>query len=274
MKKLFLLIFVSSIVISCDNKKYNDDVDLNETVVSSLQASADYNFESVVKKKSNAKNEEISVNRKFIKNGRVVFKTDSISKTKSRINQLIKQFKGYVSSDNTSKNNTRINQYLTVRIPAKNFDAFLSELSKGVNEYDSKDITISDVTEQFYDLQSRLKNKKELEKRYLQILGKAKSVKEILEVEKEIGKLREDIESAEGRLKYLSSQIDLSTLTITFYKEIEAKTEKTNRFVEAFNDGILAIKNFGIFLVSIWPFAILISIVYLIVRRKFKKRSS
>ena len=274
MKKLFLLIFVSSIVISCDNKKYNDDVDLNETVVSSLQASADYNFESVVKKKSNAKNEEISVNRKFIKNGRVVFKTDSISKTKSRINQLIKQFKGYVSSDNTSKNNTRINQYLTVRIPAKNFDAFLSELSKGVNEYDSKDITISDVTEQFYDLQSRLKNKKELEKRYLQILGKAKSVKEILEVEKEIGKLREDIESAEGRLKYLSSQIDLSTLTIIFYKEIEAKTEKTNRFVEAFNDGIQAIKNFGIFLVSIWPFAILISIVYLIVRRKFKKRSS
>ncbi|MEN8858514.1 MAG: DUF4349 domain-containing protein [Flavobacteriaceae bacterium] len=274
MKKLYLLIFVSSIVISCGNEKYNDDVDLNETVVSSLQASADYNFESVVKKKSNAKNEEISVNRKFIKNGRVVFKTDSISKTKSRINQLIKQFKGYVSSDNTSKNNTRINQYLTVRIPAKNFDAFLSELSKGVNEYDSKDITISDVTEQFYDLQSRLKNKKELEKRYLQILGKAKSVKEILEVEKEIGKLREDIESAEGRLKYLSSQIDLSTLTITFYKEIEAKTEKTNRFVEAFNDGIQAIKNFGIFLVSIWPFAILISIVYLIVRRKFKKRSS
>jgi len=274
MKKLYLLIFVSSIVISCGNEKYNDDVDLNETVVSSLQASADYNFESVVKKKSNAKNEEISVNRKFIKNGRVVFKTDSISKTKSRINQLIKQFKGYVSSDNTSKNNTRINQYLTVRIPAKNFDAFLSELSKGVNEYDSKDITISDVTEQFYDLQSRLKNKKELEKRYLQILGKAKSVKEILEVEKEIGKLREDIESAEGRLKYLSSQIDLSTLTITFYKEIEAKTEKTNRFVEAFNDGIQAIKNFGIFLVSIWPFAILISIVYLIIRRKFKKRSS
>ena len=90
-------------------------------------------------------------------------------------------------------------------------------------------------------------------------------------IEKEIGKLREDIESAEGRLKYLSSQIDLSTLTITFYKEIEAKTEKTNRFVEAFNDGIQAIENFGIFLVSIWPFAILISIVYLIVRRKFKK---
>ena len=56
MKKLFLLIFVSSIVISCDNKKYNDDVDLNETVVSSLQASADYNFESVVKKKSNEPN--------------------------------------------------------------------------------------------------------------------------------------------------------------------------------------------------------------------------
>tara|TARA_R110002074_G_scaffold279971_3_gene451456 strand:- start:1479 stop:2303 length:825 start_codon:yes stop_codon:yes gene_type:complete len=274
MKKLFLLIFVLSIVISCDNEKYNDDVDLNKTVVSSLEASADYNFESVVKKKPNAKSEVISVNRKFIKNGRVVFKTDSISKTKSRINQFIKQFKGYVSSDNTSKNNTRIYQYLTVRIPAKNFDAFLSELSKGVNEYDSKDITISDVTEQFYDLQSRLKNKKELEKRYLQILGKAKSVKEILEVEKEIGKLREDIESAEGRLKYLSSQIDLSTLTITFYKEIEAKTEKTNRFVEAFNDGILAIKNFGIFLVSIWPFAILISIFYLIVRRKLKKRSS
>tara|TARA_R110001632_G_scaffold53818_4_gene132246 strand:- start:4856 stop:5677 length:822 start_codon:yes stop_codon:yes gene_type:complete len=273
MKKLFLLLFLLSIVISCDNDTPNDNVFsdvgyLEETIVTNLTA------RKITPQKLIMENEVNTIDRKFIKNGRVVFKTDSISKTKKRITQLVKENKGYISSENASKNYERINQYLTLRIPAENFDDFLQELSKGVNEFDSKEITVSDVTEQFFDLQSRLKNKKQLEKRYLQILSKARSVKEILDVEREIGKLREDIESTEGRLKYLSSQISLSTLTITFYKEIQDKTEKTNRFVAAFQEGIQAIKTFGIFLVSIWPFAILISIVYLVVRRKFKKRSS
>lgn len=283
MKKLFLLLFVLSIIVSCDDQKSKNDsfnsdfdgIELNETVVANFDV--DNSNRKISRpstlQKTDVKSEVNTIERKFIKNGRVVFKTDSISTTKSLITQLVKEHKGYISSENSSKNDKRINQYLTLRIPADQFDSFLKELSKGVKEYDEKSINISDVTERFYDLTSRLKNKRQLEKRYLQILNKAKTVKEILDVEREIGKLREDIESAEGRLKYLSSQISLSTLNITFYKEIKTEVKQTNSFFEAFESGIEAVKNFVLYLISIWPFVILTFIGYLVIRRRKKKKT-
>lgn len=279
MRKLLLLISFLSIIVSCQDKELNKsdkDYNFNAVVLEEAEVVANYDSKKDFRNPSKElkKEDHINLERKFIKNGRVVFETDSISKTKILITKLVKDYKGYISSENTSKHSNRINQFLTLRIPAEQFDLFLKELSKGVKEYDEKSINISDVTEQFYDLTSRLKNKKQLEKRYLEILSKARSVKEILDVEREIGKLREDIESAEGRLKYLNSQVSLSTLHITFYKEIEDKPEKTNRFVEAFNDGVKAIKTFGLFLISIWPFAILTFIVYLVIRRRLKKIKS
>jgi len=275
MKKLFLFLFVLSIIISCGENK-SVDADLEETdfgyVSTVMSKTKDHEVTPLTPQKTNVKSEVNTIERKFIKNGRVVFKTDSISNTKALITQLVKEHKGYISSENVSKDYKRVNQYLTLRIPADQFDSFLNELSKGVKEYDEKSVNISDVTERFYDLTSRLKNKRQLEKRYLQILNKAKTVKEILDVEREIGKLREDIESAEGRLKYLSSQISLSTLNITFYKEIKKEIEESNSFVEAFKSGIEAIKNFILYLISIWPFVILLFISYLVIRRRTKKK--
>lgn len=277
MKKLFLLLFMLSIIISCDDKKSNDIDYVYDSVVVVEEAEVDANYKRAKFKTTpaplaNRIDSDLVLERKFIKNGRVVFKTGSISKTKVSITKLVKDYKGYVSSERASKNDKRINQYLTVRIPAVQFDSFLKKLSKGVKEYDEKSINVSDVTERFYDLTSRLKNKKQLERRYLQVLNKAKTVKEILDVEREIGKLREDIESAEGKLKYLSSQISLSTFNITFYKEIKKEVEETNSFFEAFESGIEAIKDFILYLISIWPFVIIAFISYLVIRRRIKRK--
>ena len=79
------------------------------------------------------------------------------------------------------------------------------------------------MTEEFVDLKARLKAKKELEDRYLQLLEQAKNVKEMLEIERELSNIREEIEAKEGRLQYLQNKVTLSTIYINFYKTTQSK---------------------------------------------------
>ena len=271
--KKFIALLVFGLIISCDeNYKSDNFVNLGDTPFNEVvEDSETVTFSKPKLSKNSIKDAKVTLERKLIKDGRVSFETDSLQKTKATLLQLIKTHKGYVSSDNTSKNSYKIYQNLIVRLPSNQFDAFLLEMSKGVNQFDEKSITVSDVTERFYDLKTRLKTKKELEKRYLQILGRAKTVKEILQVERQLGIVREEIESAEGKLKYLSNQVSFSTLRINFYQKIETTVEEENKIVKAFYRGLDAIQSFFLFTISVWPFVILLIVGYFAVRRKFKK---
>lgn len=215
---------------------------------------------------------EVSIERKLIKNGNVEFETNDIVSTRAQVVKSIEKFKGYTASDQESKYGGRVSNIIVVRLPSKNFDAFLSDATKGVTRFDTKNIDINDVTEEFVDHQARLKTKKELENRYLQILQKAKSVTEMLEVEKQLGELRSEIESVEGRLKYLQSQVSLSTLTITFYQIVADETAFSNRFKDGFRNGWDNLIWFFVFLTNIWPFVIIVIILFFGVRRWAKRR--
>ena len=229
MKKIITLLIFSFLFTGCvKEKKMNFEGSKNQGLLSLVNnfsgsgndTSIDYLEleETVVEEVSYE--DKSNVSRKLIKNGRIIFESEDLNKTKSQVLLLVKKYKGYISSDRQNDYDNRINNHLKIRIPSQNFDTILSGISKEVKEFDTKEITISDVTEEFLDIEARLKNKKELEKRFLEILQKAKTVKEILDVEKEIGQLREDIESAEGKLKYLQNQVSFSTLDVSFYKTV------------------------------------------------------
>ena len=225
------------------------------------------NFESEVSQKK--------LDRKLIKTGTIEFETENLNETNARIISSVKKLGGYISNENEYNNNYgQITINLTVRIPSKNFDALLSEVSKGVTHFDNKSINVKDVTEEFIDVQARIKTKKELETRYLQILEKAKTVKEISEIERELGNLRADIESFEGRLKYLKDQVSFSTLDIRFYELTQV--EKSNKFGEKFIDGFASgwenLIWFFIGLTNIWPFIILIIVLIWFIRRRIIAR--
>lgn len=211
--------------------------------------------------------------RKLIKNGRIAFEVKDLQKSKNQIVSFVKKYGGYISSDSQNEQYDRINVHLTIRVPFQNFDSLLGGVSKEVEKFDTKEIKISDVTEEFLDVQTRLKNKKALEKRYLEILKKAKTVEEILDVEKEIGDLREDIEAAEGKLKYLSDQISFSTLNVLFYKKISNESSFSRKLKNALKDGYESIKTFFIFLLSNWPL-VLLFLVFLVwfKRRRNRKK--
>ena len=121
-----------------------------------------------------------------------------------------------------------------IRVPAAQFDRLVERLEKGSGEVLFKDISARDVTEEFVDLEIRLANKRKFADRYAELLKKAVSVKEILEIEENIRKIEEEIESTEGRLRYLSDQVAFSklTLTLTQEKEYKYKPRQARNFAE------------------------------------------
>lgn len=122
----------------------------------------------------------VTVERKLIKEGRVEFETDHLNSTRKTIFEAIKKYNAYVSSDQEYKSPGRKSNTLIIRIPAENFDNLLSDATQGVEKFESKEINVKDVTEEFLDIEARLKTKKELEQRFIELLKEAKNVSEIL----------------------------------------------------------------------------------------------
>ena len=202
--------------------------------------------------------EDIINERKLIKEGRVDFETNDINSTRALIFESIEKYNGYASSDKEYKSTGRLSNTIIIRVPAKNFDLLLSDATKGVTKFDNKNIEVNDVTEEFLDIQAQLKTKKELEIRYLELLKRANSVTEMLEVEKQIGLLRSEIESVEGRLKYLESKVSLSTLTMSFYQTVPYENEFGKELKDGFINGWDNLILFFVFLTNIWPFILLV----------------
>ena len=198
-----------------------------------------------------------TVGRKLIKEGRVAFETNNLNSTRQTIFQAVSKYEAYVSTDQEYTSAGQISNTVVIRVPADNFDPLLKEATQGVERFDSKEITVNDVTEEFLDVQARLKTKKELETRYLDLLKQAKKVTDILEIENQIGQLRSDIESTEGRLKYLQSQVSFSTLTMTFYESIPNETAFGQKFKNGFRNGWDNLIWFFVALINVWPFILL-----------------
>ncbi|WP_203295145.1 DUF4349 domain-containing protein [Luteirhabdus pelagi] len=216
--------------------------------------------------------------QKIIKTANLAFSTQKPEETHARILQLTQQYEGFVANDNAGKSYNRIYRNMTVRIPTANFQKFIDGISEGVEYFDRRDISRQDVTEEFVDLQARLKAKRELENRYLELLKQAKNVKEMLEIERELATIREEIEAKQGRLQYLQDRVSISTVSIEFYKET-SETGVTvsygQKIVNALKGGWDGVSVFFLGLLYLWPLFVIAFIIILVVRwfvRRKKKQ--
>ena len=209
--------------------------------------------------------------RKLIKEGHVEFETKNLNSTRKSIFDAVDRYKGYISSDREFKSEGRKSNTIIIRVPSDDFDNLLTDATQGVDRFDIKEINVKDITEEFLDIQARLKTKKELEGRYLDLLKQAKNVTEMLEIENQIGQLRSEIESVEGRLKYLQSKVSFSTLTMIFYESLPNQTKFGQEFKEGFRNGWDNLIWFFVVLSNIWPF-ILLGIALIVGIKIYKKK--
>ncbi len=216
------------------------------------------------------------IEQKIIKEATLRFETDDLENTFNQIQKAVTAGKATIINDSEGKDYGTVFRNLTVKVPSQNFDRFINDISKGISYFEIKNISAQDVTEQFIDLTSRLNTKKKLEERYLQILQKAVKVSEILEIEKQISVIREEIEAKEGQLKYLQSRVSESTVTIEFYKTTAekegVKISYGSKIWTAVKSGFFSLSDFLISLISVWPFIIIFCVLAYFIRKRFKRK--
>jgi ABC-type multidrug transport system permease subunit len=141
-----------------------------------------------------------------------------------------------------------------------------------------KNIRVVDVTEQYVDIQARLKTKYELEQRFLSLIKKAKNVEEVLSVEAQLSQVRYEIESMEGKMRSLNDRIAFSTLNVSFYQVIQLEQVKPPTYLSklavAFRSGWDNLLSIFVGLVFLWPFIIFFTIgVFLTMKWKRRHRA-
>ncbi len=220
--------------------------------------------------------------RKIIFTGEVTLVCEDLDKASEALESRAKEFGGYVSNANRTgvRGETREGSW-TVRLPAEKFDAFLKALP-ALGELQSSARKADDVSEEFYDVAARLKNKKIEETRLVELLQKATGkLTEVLTVEKELSRVRDEIERIEGRLRFLTNQTDLSTITITL-KEVknfvpEGPPTLATQVSRSFSASMENLKAFfvGILLivVALAPWVLPLTLACWIVFRIVKKRT-
>lgn len=213
--------------------------------------------------------------QKLIKNGDISFEVKNIKDTKTFLQKVISKHKGYISNERIEDYRVNPTEILTVRVPNSNFDNIINDIGLQVGEFDSKRINIDDVTAEFVDIEARLKNKKQLEGKYQELLAKANNMEDILKIEKEISLIREDIESTEGRLRYLSNQVGNSTLIITYYeKRATAGFHFGSEISDALSNGGMGFLWFLIGMTQLWPMWLIGGLIWYIIYKIVKRRKN
>lgn len=154
-------------------------------------------------------------NRKIIRTAEVSIEVDSYDATYTKLGELMTAEKGLVASANTHKAaNGKISATVVVRVPPERFEAVLAKL-KDFGTIRNLNVDSEDVTKAYIDLETRLKSKEILAERLKKLLAEGKgTVKELMEVEVQLGATNEAIESIKGEIKYYDNRIGLSTLTL------------------------------------------------------------
>ena len=197
---------------------------------------------------------------------------------KIQIDSLVKKFHGYYAEETYNNQDYSHDFTLKIRIPSEKFELFIAQAESAVGELVFKNVSSRDVTEEFIDLETRLKNKKNYLNRYGELLKQAKSVKDILEIEEKTRVIEEEIESSEGRLKYLNNQVDFSTLELRITKKNDYNFTPQNegnffdRLKLSLVKGWFGLVTFTLFVIRIWPFWIIVSVIYYLVRRILRRR--
>jgi hypothetical protein len=219
---------------------------------------------------ANEADQEIT-ERKIIKEGNLSFETSCIKETRILLNSMLKTFQAYISEDNVYDYKDRIEHSVTVRIPADRFELFLEQISRSAKKIDTRHVSARDITEEFIDIEARVGTKKDLEKRFRELIKEASTVEDILAIEREAATLRADNESLEGRLKYLENRVSFSTLTLVFYEKTHSAFGFSSKFVRALKAGWDNMLLFLILLSNLWPF-IIAALVLIFFFRKRKSR--
>jgi hypothetical protein len=161
-----------------------------------------------------------AMNRKIIRNADLTLEVGAPTEVQRKITSIAEALGGFVVTSESklrqvgdSKQELEVN--LVIRVPASQFGSALDQIRATASRVLQEKMTGQDVTEEFIDLEARIKTQKALELQFLEIMKQASKVADALEVQRQIAEVRTEIEKLEGRKRFLENRASLSTITVT-----------------------------------------------------------
>ncbi len=161
-----------------------------------------------------------AADRKIIKNGELTLEVESPTRAERQVSTIAESHGGFVVNSESSQRQSndpaqRVTDVtLVIRVPASTFEATLEQILALSTNVPQKKTNGQDVTEEFIDLEARMKTQKALEAQFLEIMKQAHKVEDALEVQRQIADVRTEIEKLEGRKRFLENRASLSTITV------------------------------------------------------------
>jgi hypothetical protein len=183
-------------------------------------------------------------------------------------------------TNNVSGVRARNSVTMTIRIPSAKFAEALDEIRKSGTAVLVESIKGQDVTEEFVDIEARLKTQKALEEQFIEIMKQGKTVEDALRVQKELSIVRGEIERIEGRKRFLENQSSLSTIRVQFQTPGNYTPSSPgffNQLVSSFSNGfdfaIGFVLKFITFIIAVLPFFVLVVLpVWFVLRYLWRRR--
>lgn len=265
-------------VFACNQGDYKENLALEDTgVTTSFEVIEEESAKATIK--TDAVLAKTPLDLKIIKSANARYKVKNVKVATEQIKGITLQYDAYVSDLRFQNNLYQIENRFTIKVPQQYFDVLLDSISSVVEFVEFENIATQDVTEEYIDLQSRLKTKLEVKERYEEVLRKnAKTVEDILATEDKLRIIQEEIEAAQGRLKYLSSKVAYSTIQIDLYETVNYKEEPehySRTFISKTKDGFAfgwnIIETVVLGMIHIWPLLLVGIIAVVFVRARLKK---
>ncbi|MFL6540774.1 MAG: DUF4349 domain-containing protein [Chthoniobacterales bacterium] len=187
-----------------------------KTQAAAAEPAQDAQAPEFVEEKAEAAPTSADVNRKLVRNAQVELEVIKFDDAVQKITAFAGEDKGYVATSSSERQaNGKLRGEVVVKVLPDHLDGFLLKL-RGLGDVKNQTLGTEDVTKQYFDTDARLKNARVMEQRLVDILKtKSTKVADLLEVEKELGRVREQIETMQGELKYMEVQVAFATVTIT-----------------------------------------------------------
>ena len=181
-------------------------------------AASDENFANAEEPRQNPIESPLGAlaNRKLIRNAEVQLEIVSFDDAVQKITAFASEERGYVATSSSEKQaNGKLKGEIVVKVLPENLDHFLQKL-RVLGDLKNQTLGTEDVTKAYFDTDARLKNARVMEQRLIEMLKtKTGKVADLLQVERELGRVREEIEKMQGELKYWDSQVQFATVTIS-----------------------------------------------------------
>lgn len=221
-------------------------------------------------------------NRKIIKTANIDITVKNLDKFLSDIKASVDSLGGYISAENQESNqyNDYRNSEITIRVPAEKFDSFING-TETFGTVTSKNITSNDETSNYVDIESKMKSLETEQKALMNLLEKADSLDNIIQLQNRLSEIRGEIESYKSQLKLIDSQVDYSTVTI--YASEQERVIKTDgsfgsQVKEKFLNSLFSIgdffESFAINFLGAIPYIVIVAVIAVIVIVIVKKKKN